>query len=111
MTASVLPRVTIRDRAIASEADRIGRMILAKCYRLIRAHEVVVAEPADVPEGKPLVSLLLHRIGAEAHAYRQSTICADLATELREAAGNARDNRAAVLRRIAALVERISGEV
>lgn len=107
MAVSALPRVTLRDRATAREADCIGRLILAKCHRLLSAHEIVVAEPADVPEGRPLVSLLLHRVGAEAHAYMRANICADLAHELRIEARRGSGIRAALLRRIAALIEQI----
>lgn len=107
MTVSTPPQITHRDRAIARDAERIGKRILSACIDILDAHEVVVADPADVPEGKSLVSLLLHRFSVEAHAYRQSTICADLAEQLRSAAGRGNSNRSVLLRRMAALIDRI----
>lgn len=107
MAVSALPRVTIRDRAIARQAEESGRRILRMCNGLLSAHEIAVAEPVDVPDGKPLVSLLLHRLSVEAHAYYASRVGTDLAKSLRSEAKRLRgENRTAVLR-IAATVERL----
>jgi len=51
--------VTRRDRTVARQAESVGRSILAACRGLLSAHEIRVADPEDVPAGKPLISLLL----------------------------------------------------
>lgn len=99
--------VTRLDRTVARQAESVGRSILARCQRLIAAHEIVIADPEDVPAGKPLVSLLLYRLGFEVHAYRASAIAADLAAELRTAAKELSGRDRAIVMRLAGLVERI----
>ena len=97
--------VTRRDRTVARQAESVGRSILAKCRGLLAPHEIRVADAEDVPAGKPLISLLLYRLDAEAHAFFASSLTSDLARELKEAAKGMRGESRTALLMLAARIE------
>ena len=96
-----------RDRQIARQAEQTGRAILQACRGLVAAHEIVIADREDIPAGKPLVSLVLYRLGFELHAYRASAIASDLAADLAAESKRLDGRDRAVVMRLAGIIKRI----
>lgn len=97
-------QVTRSDRRRASDAKAAAQEVLRRCLGLLAAHEVEHATPEDVPDGRPLVSVRLHRLSAEAHAMHGCCIYADLAAALEHCARRLRGSERSEVLRIAGLI-------